>query len=152
MTTVVFYEKPGCLGNAKQKQLLAHRGHCLHVRNLLSEPWTAERLRRFFGERPVRQWLNPSAPRVKSGEIDPAALDEPTALALMLADPLLIRRPLLETEFGRCAGFEPGPVLDALGMHIAAGEDLQSCLREQVGGSASASAPTCDDLARSARA
>lgn len=148
MTTVVFYEKPGCLGNAKQKQLLARLGHCLHVRDLLSEPWTAERLRPFFGERPVRHWLNASAPRVKSGEIEPAALDEPTALALMLADPLLIRRPLLETEHGRCAGFEPGPVLDALGVRLAAGEDLQSCAREQAAGSSPSSPPSCDELAR----
>lgn len=129
MTEIQFYEKPGCLTNARQKQLLARRGHCVMVRNLLQEPWTAERLRGFFGDLPVAAWFNPSAPRVRDGDIDPAALDADSALALLVADPLLIRRPLLDTPFGRCAGFEAGPVLTALGIHPEADEDLQGCSR-----------------------
>lgn len=46
MATLTFYEKPGCQGNARQKALLRAAGHQLHVRNLLTEPWTPERLRR----------------------------------------------------------------------------------------------------------
>jgi nitrogenase-associated protein len=148
MTMVVFYEKPGCLGNVKQKQMLARLGHRLHVHDLLSEPWTAERLRPFFGALPVAAWFNPTAPRVKSGEVDPAALDEAGALSAMLADPILIRRPLLDTTHGCCAGFEPGPVLDALGVQFAPGEDLQSCVREQTAGTPAT--PSCDDLAATA--
>ncbi len=94
---VIFYEKPACLSNSKQKFLLTSLGHDLVVRNLLSESWTAERLRPFFGDLPVRDWFNPTAPRIKGGEVCPERLDEPTALALMIADPLLIRRPLIET-------------------------------------------------------
>ena len=55
---------------------------------------------------PVASWFNTAAPRVKSGEIDPDELAAAAALALMLAEPLLIRRPLLEVEAQRCAGFE----------------------------------------------
>ncbi len=42
MSSVLFYEKPGCLSNAKQKALLASLGHRVAVRNLLAEPWTAD--------------------------------------------------------------------------------------------------------------
>jgi hypothetical protein len=57
----------------------------------------------------------------------------------MVADPLLIRRPLIETA-GLCeCGFEPGPVLDALGVELESGEDLQSCSR---GGDS----PTCPEV------
>ena len=77
----------------------------------------------------MADWFNPTAPRVKSGEVLPAALDEAAALALMVADPLLIRRPLIAIPTGLGAGFEPGPVLDALGVTLAPGEDLQSCSR-----------------------
>jgi nitrogenase-associated protein len=133
MTEIVFFEKPGCIGNARQKRLLAGLGHRLLVRDLLSERWTAKRLRPFFGTLPVADWFNPTAPRVKSGAVDPSTLDEDSALALLLAEPLLIRRPLIETEFGRCCGFETNPVLDALGVRLPDGEDLQTCARATVG-------------------
>ncbi len=127
--TVVFYEKPGCVSNSRQKALLEAQGHHLEVRDLLSEPWTMERLRPFFGERPVREWFNPTAPRIKSGDVDPEQLDEAGALAMMLQDPLLIRRPLMDTVAGYACGFEPGPVLDCLGVWLSPGEDLQSCAK-----------------------
>jgi nitrogenase-associated protein len=129
VTAVAFFEKPGCVSNARQRTLLAAHGHSLEVRDLLRERWTAEGLRPFFGTRPVADWFNPTAPRIKSGELDPATLDEATALALMVTDPILIRRPLLITPNGLCAGFERGPVLAALGIDLAPEEDLQSCSR-----------------------
>lgn len=107
MAHIVFWEKPGCAGNARQEALLKQSGHTLDVRNLLAEPWDAERLRGFFGDRPVSEWFNRSSPRVKSGEIVPEAVSESEALALMLAEPLLIRRPLMEANGRREAGFEP---------------------------------------------
>jgi arsenate reductase-like glutaredoxin family protein len=42
---VIFYEKPRCATNARQRQLLEAAGHDVLARNLLSEPWTAQRLR-----------------------------------------------------------------------------------------------------------
>ena len=48
MALVTFYEKPGCGTNRKQKAMLAEAGHALDERNLLTEPWTAERLLRLF--------------------------------------------------------------------------------------------------------
>jgi nitrogenase-associated protein len=106
LANVVFYEKPGCGTNARQKRMLEAAGHSVIARSLLAEPWTAERLHAFFAGMPVSSWFNSASPRVKSGEIDPGNLDVPAALALMLADPLLIRRPLLEALGKRRAGFE----------------------------------------------
>jgi len=117
MTAVVFYEKPGCLTNARQKALLRAHGCELSVRDLLSEPWTGPRLRAFLEQLPVSHWFNPASPRIKSGEIDPAVHDRHSALVLLLEDPLLIRRPLLDTEFGKTAGFDDPRVLKPLGVY-----------------------------------
>ena len=120
MTRIVFYEKPGCAGNLRQKRLLADAGHTVLARNLLTEPWTAERLRGFFGARPVAEWFNRNAPKVKSGALVPEQLDAATAMALLLAEPLLIRRPLLEADGEREAGFEPQRIHAWLGLGLAA--------------------------------
>lgn len=129
MATVVFYQKPGCRTNARQRQLLETAGHTVIARNLLTEPWTAERLRGFFGVTPVAAWFNRASPRVKSGEIVPEEIDASTALALMLDEPLLIRRPLVETGEQRCAGFDREPVASLLG-NSEDEEDLESCTRQ----------------------
>jgi nitrogenase-associated protein len=104
---VTFWEKPGCKGNARQKGLLIASGHQLEVKNLLAEDWTAERLRGFFQGLAVKDWFNRSSPRIKAGEIDPESLSAEAALSLMLKDPLLIRRPLLESDGKSTAGFDP---------------------------------------------
>ncbi|NEX22686.1 nitrogenase-associated protein [Thiorhodococcus mannitoliphagus] len=145
-TSVVFYEKPGCVSNAKQKAVLRAHGIELRVKNLLAEPWTVARLRPFFGTLPVREWLNPTAPRIKQGEVQPERLDEATALALMVEDPLLIRRPLIEADCGCGCGFEPGPLLTALGVDLAADQDLQSC--SQTGPDPHCDLPTAEVGAR----
>lgn len=128
MATVVFYQKPGCGTNARQKQLLEAAGHTVIARDLLAEPWTTERLCRFFAGTPVATWFNPAAPRVKSGEIDPQGIDAASALALMLSEPLLIRRPLVELGEQRCAGFDGEPVTSLLGDYRSKG-DIEGCSR-----------------------
>lgn len=97
MATVIFYEKPGCINNTKQKALLQASGHKLEVRNLLSD-WTTKQLRLFFGKLPVAQWFNRTAPQVKSSEVIPEQIDAETALAMMIANPILIRRPLMRVS------------------------------------------------------
>lgn len=134
MATVVFYEKPGCGNNTRQKAMLAAAGHEVVARNLLTEPWTAERLLEFFGQRPVAEWFNRAAPRVKSGEIVPENLDAGTALELMLQDRLLIRRPLLESAGRMEVGFQPGTIGPWLGVTLPdAGQQpsAEACLHPQ---------------------
>lgn len=110
MAHIVFFEKPGCGGNAKQKAMLQAAGHTLDVRSLLSEPWTADRLHDFFGALPVSEWFNRAAPRVKSGDVQPESLAADAALALMLAEPLLIRRPLMQVGEQLMVGFDTAAV------------------------------------------
>jgi nitrogenase-associated protein len=110
MAKVEFYEKPGCGGNARQKALLVASGHEIEARNLLTEPWTAARLRTYFGQKPVREWFNAAAPRVKSGDIKIDEVTPDAALAMMVEQPLLIRRPLMKVG-GRCvSGFDQAEV------------------------------------------
>ena len=125
MSAITFYEKPGCATNARQKQMLAAAGHQVHSRSLLSEAWTATRLQEFFAGTPVEAWFNRAAPRIKSGEIDPTQLDAAQALALMLADPLLIKRPLIESGDIRFAGFDPTRVADLV--NVPEGRDMEAC-------------------------
>lgn len=105
MTKVLFYEKPGCINNTKQKQWLIDSGHNVEARNILTYPWSREDLRQFFQDSPIPTWFNPSAPAIKSGEIDPLSLNSDDALTRMLENPILIRRPLLEIEGNYLCGF-----------------------------------------------
>jgi nitrogenase-associated protein len=131
MTHLVFFEKPGCGGNARQRAALEAAGHTLERRNLLTAPWTAESLLAFLAPLPVADWFNRAAPRVKSGEVQPDTLDADAALALLLNEPLLIRRPLMQrTDKGtRFVGFETAAV-DAwvgLGTNPASPRTLEGC-------------------------
>jgi nitrogenase-associated protein len=129
VATITFYQKPGCRTNARQKRMLEAAGHTVIAKNLLAEPWTAEGLRRFFRATPVASWFNPAAPRVKSGEIDPGTANTAAALAMMLEDPLLIRRPLVEMDGQRCAGFDREPVTSLLGN--LADRNSEACSRPE---------------------
>jgi nitrogenase-associated protein len=116
MTRIVFYEKPGCGNNARQKAWLAAVGHEIEARNLLTHAWTCDELLRFFGNRPVPDWFNSASPRVRSGEVRPEELDAPAALSMMITDPLLIRRPLIEAGGRRETGFDLALVAGWLGL------------------------------------
>jgi nitrogenase-associated protein len=131
MAVVHFYEKPGCASNRRQRELLLEAGHILFVHDLLRQPWseTPDKLRSFFAGLPVADWFNRSAPAIKNGEVIPEALDEEQAIALMIADPLLIRRPLLEVDGRRRAGFDAEAVTAWLEID-ARGQGLESCPRQ----------------------
>ncbi len=131
MAKVKFYEKPGCINNTKQKTLLMAAGHELELYNILTNSWTPESLRPFFGSLPVAKWFNTTAPRVKSGEINPEELDESSALTLMIADPILIRRPLIQVEEVCEVGFDSEKIDAWIGLNQEkpGNEDLETCPR-----------------------
>ncbi len=131
MATVIFYEKPNCANNTRQKRLLTEAGHTVIAKNLLTEVWQAESLRLFFADLvAVRDWFNYSAPAIKYGEVEPDTLNEQQALALMLENPLLIRRPLMQVGEQRMAGFDPEKVQDWLNLTaLNTEQDLESCPR-----------------------
>ena len=135
MSDVLFFEKPGCANNARQKSWLAAAGHRIEARNLLTHAWSSAELLAFFGSRPVSEWFNRAAPRIKSGEIVPETLDEPAALELLVREPLLIRRPLIAAGGRREVGFEIATIHAWLGLpdRVLAAHGLgeaEACLAE----------------------
>jgi nitrogenase-associated protein len=130
MATVYFYEKPGCINNTRQKKLLEAAGHQVVAKNLLTEKWQPDRLRAFFGELAVKDWFNYSAPAIKYGEIEPDKLAASEALALMLENPLLIRRPLMQAGDSLMAGFDQQEVDKWIGLQKnKVNQELESCPR-----------------------
>jgi nitrogenase-associated protein len=105
MPKIVFYEKPGCINGGKQKAILEAAGHSLECKNILTEPWTKERLLAFCADKPATEIMNHTAPAIKNGEITPAELSAEEALSLMVADPILIKRPLIEVVGLNIQGF-----------------------------------------------
>ena len=126
MSHVSLWWKPGCATNTKQIRLLKAAGCKVTVRDLLTEAWTPELLAGFFGTQPVAQWFNPAAPAVKSGAVVPAAFNAEAALARMVEEPLLIRRPLIDVAGERRAGFDP-EWLAARGIELPAADVPQGC-------------------------
>lgn len=126
MAVVEFYEKPGCVNNTRQKQLLEAAGHTVHAHSILTHPWRAAELRPFFGDKPVADWFNRAAPRVKSGEVVPESASETEALAMMEADHLLIKRPLMEALGKKVSGFNPEQVERWLGLTPDSGREAEA--------------------------
>lgn len=128
MAHIIFYEKPGCVGNARQKALLKEAGHELDIRDILTINWSEARLMKFLALLPVPEWFNSSAPAVKEGLVQPALLDKHEALELLLAQPLLIRRPLIEALGKTWVGFEEAQ-LTALLPNLEE-DDYEACPRD----------------------
>jgi len=136
MAYIVFYEKPGCLNGEKQKAILLQAGNELQTVNLLTHPWNREALLPFVaGKTPVAM-MNPNAPAVKNGSVDPERLSFEEALALMLGTPLLIKRPLLVVDGLFLQGFGDHRLRPYLGSWDGR-EDVVTCPHLQ--------APSCDE-------
>ncbi len=122
MSVVVFYEKPGCSGNARQKALLEASGHTVVARNILNTPWTRMQILAFMKLLPIPLWFNRNAPMIKRGEINPDSFDEAdaaTILTLLQTNPILIRRPLLDVDGDCRAGFEVAAIHGWIGLAAA---------------------------------
>lgn len=119
MKLVVFYEKPYCAANAKQKQILCECGCTLIERNLLDHGLDRESLRKFMGDKKVSEWFNPAAPAIKNGFIRPETLGEEEAMDLLMGDPILIRRPLMIIGSEIVCGFDAEKVAEILDRTVA---------------------------------
>lgn len=131
MTVIVFYEKPGCINNTRQKQILTQSGHDVVALDIRVQAWTPSALRAFFGDRPVADWFNRAAPRVKSGALVPEMIAADEALAQMCLDPLLIRRPLIECDGRRLAGFDEAVLRKWVGLKPQDAPAPQTCPRTE---------------------
>lgn len=143
MVQVIFYAKPGCRGNARQMRVLESAGHEVVVRDLLAEPWSAAELRSYFRDRPVADWFNRSAVRVKNGEVVPERLSDREAMALLLEDHALIRRPLMQAKGERHAGWEPDIIAGWIGLGTAMSPGKEGCA-QGIKAQKAAAAGRCD--------
>lgn len=116
--TIDFYEKPGCGGNARQKKLLVEAGCRLVVHDLLLTKWERDDLLGYFDEKPVAEWFNPFAPAIKEGSINPKAFGANEAIELMIADPILIRRPLMRAWNMKMSGFDKDEIAQKFGIRV----------------------------------
>jgi len=118
MNLIIFYEKPGCQTNEKQKRSFREAGCKVIERDLLNHGLTDVELHEFFKNMPVTKWFNPSAPQIKKGEINPVNLDKETALKMLMKDPILIRRPLMVIKGKKLCGFNKWFVEKLLGIKM----------------------------------
>ncbi|NTW56099.1 MAG: arsenate reductase family protein [Chlorobiaceae bacterium] len=137
MEKILFFEKPGCRNNARQKAMLELSGNPVEAVSILDYPWTKEELAPFLGEKPAAECLNPSAPAVKSGEVDPEALTKEEAIEMMVREPILIKRPLMKIGQRCLQGFDTATLREIISLDAVPGAenvvrslkmtDLDSC-------------------------
>ena len=130
MVNVIFYEKPGCINNTKQKNLLIDAGHQVESRNLLTEQWSRKKLLEYFESMLINQWFNISAPDIKSGLIDTSNLSQETALELMIQNPILIRRPLIQVGNELRVGFDINEVNQWIGLTTMDHKEMENCPKQ----------------------
>jgi nitrogenase-associated protein len=118
MKLILFYEKPGCSTNVKQRKSLEDTGYMVISRDLLQIDMTTEELFSYLKDKTPEEWFNPNAPKVKNGEIDPKVFSSQEALELLLNEPILIRRPLMSINGRRMCGFDFEEVEIALGFPL----------------------------------
>lgn len=135
MAAIIFYEKTGCINNRKIKQILMRAGHELDVRNLLTESWSAATLSPYLDSRGAQYWVNSNHPDVKANRLC-LPLEQPEQLIDMLcADPLLIRRPLIQVENRFYQGVDASQLRDLIDPTALSG-NYEDCPKTSVSSSA----------------
>ncbi len=115
MAQITFYEKPGCINGEKQKTILSNAGNELSCINLLEKKWTKEELLKFVQGKTAPEMMNATAPAIKQGAIKPDELEFDQAITLMIAEPILIKRPLIEVDGQYIQGFNNPKLTPYLG-------------------------------------
>ncbi|MBU0681249.1 MAG: nitrogenase-associated protein [Proteobacteria bacterium] len=105
MAEIIFFEKPGCINGDKQKAILRAAGHSLSCIDILKYPWSPEKLLIFVAGKEPSEMINSTAPAVKKGEVVHERLFFDEALNLMVANPILIKRPLIAVNGLSIQGF-----------------------------------------------
>jgi nitrogenase-associated protein len=123
----IFYEKTGCSGNAKQKELLKKHNISFTVKSLLDTKWTFEVLSEFFIGLDVKDIFNPFAPQIKNEEINILNIKKDEAINLMIKEPILIKRPLLEINGVKLCGFNIEQINNLLNTKIDTNKKLNTC-------------------------
>jgi arsenate reductase (glutaredoxin) len=124
---VVFYEKKGCGGNARQKELLHQAGVEFEIKDILNTVWTKELLEAFFEDLSVENIFNMSALKIKNNAIDITQVSKNQAIELMLKEPILIKRPLIEINNTKICGFDIDKINTLLNISMPQPKDINDC-------------------------
>ena len=122
-----FYEKTGCSGNAKQKELLKSHNISFSVKSLLDTSWTKETLSEFFKGLEVIDMFNPFAPQKGDKQIDINSYSKDEPITLMIKNPILIKRPLLDINGVKICGFDIEKINELLNTNIDTNKKLNTC-------------------------
>ncbi len=125
---VIFYEKPGCAGNGRQKELLKKHGVSFEVRSMISNKWDKPTLEAFFEGLSKEEIYNPFATKIKEGKFDPNAYTKEELIEQMLKEPLLIKRPLIEVDDVKLCGFDIAKLNALLEIDMPVPKDINACL------------------------
>ncbi|BCG56801.1 ArsC/Spx/MgsR family protein [Paenibacillus sp. URB8-2] len=140
MAQIILYTKNGCMGGARQKALLESYGHTVEERSLLDTEWTPETLQPYLAGLELKDWFNPNAPSVKAGRVVPGALSREETLELLCSDPILIKRPLIDTGSQVFAGFD-SEYLKEIGLcEVPSGYNTGCQMKDQGSGCSSSEA------------
>ncbi|MFN4287588.1 MAG: arsenate reductase [Brevundimonas sp.] len=108
--TLILYGIPNCDTVRKARADLDARAHPYRFHNFKTEGVTEDDLKRWIAAHGWEKVLNRSGLSFrKLPDADKANLDAAKAIALMLANPSMIKRPVLEREGGESLiGYRPG--------------------------------------------
>jgi nitrogenase-associated protein len=132
MAHITFFEKTGCINNTRQKKILTLAGHEVEAVNLLYHDWTASELLSFFDELEVKDWFNCNAPAITSGKLIPEKFDRQTALAALIREPILIKRPLMIIGRHRLVGFDTEKLDMLIGIKEVESIEAQTLLAQDL--------------------
>lgn len=124
---IIFYEKIGCSGNARQKKLLATHGLSFETRSLLDTIWSKEDLESFFHNLEKEDIVNKFAPKIKNGEININNHTKDQLINIMIAEPILIKRPLLQIGQNKLCGFDIEKINQFLNSNICEDISISTC-------------------------
>jgi arsenate reductase (glutaredoxin) len=127
---ILFYEKTGCMGNAKQKKLLSDYGIKFKILSLLDTKWNFENLSDFFNGLTKDEIINPFAPSEELEKIDILSISKDDLINYMIKHPILIKRPLISIGEVKICGFDIPKINSALKLHICEKLTINSCPNE----------------------
>ena len=127
---ILFYEKTGCMGNAKQKKLLSDYGIKFKTLSLLDTKWNFESLSDFFNGLTKDEIINPFASSEELEKIDILSISKDDLINYMIKHPILIKRPLISIGKVKICGFDIPKINSALKLHICEKLTINSCPNE----------------------
>jgi nitrogenase-associated protein len=128
--TIIFYEKTGCAGNQRQKEVLKKNALPFQTKSLLDTPWTKERLEPFFKGLNKSAMINQFAPKIKNKELDIEQYTKEELIELMCSEPILIKRPLLQIGKHHICGFDIEKINQLLDTTICEKISISTCQSE----------------------